>query len=218
VSGLLDPETGRRPRGFGVGRARHGIGGLARRIRPVGRLAVGNLPDGRGHLVATGGHLQRQVLHLLRFDPAFAGAVPCPVAMYYALFPNSSLSVHLLDGPAALPPPGAVQAQAPHVPAYLVGFQDDRRQLLDIFAQHTSRNELLSTVSAAFARLANWEYQAVWGETFRSALALANVEFLRGSAGCARRTRRSRTGDRPRVRCRGRSAHHGRARRVCRSR
>ena len=38
-----------------MGRARHGIGGLARCIRPVGgRLAVGNLPDGRGHLVASG--------------------------------------------------------------------------------------------------------------------------------------------------------------------
>ena len=101
-----------------MGRARHGIGGLARRIRPVGRLAVGNLPDGRGHLVATGGHLQRQVLHVLRFDPAFAGAVPCPVAIHYALWPDAaSTSVHILDGPAAVPPPGAVRAQVPHVHA-----------------------------------------------------------------------------------------------------
>ena len=167
-----------------MGRARHGIGGLARRIRPVGRLAVGNLPDGRGHLVATGGHLQRQVLHVLRFAPAFAGAIPCPVAISYAVWPDgASTAVHILDGPAAVPPPGAVR-QAPHVPAYLVGFHDDRRQLLDIFAQRTSRNELLSAVSAAFAQLAGWDYRAVWGETFRGAPALANVEFLRGYAGC----------------------------------
>jgi len=168
-----------------VGRARHGIGGLARRIRPVGRLAVGNLPDGRGHLIATGGHLQRQVLHVLRFDPAFAGAIPCPVAISYAVWPDgASTAVHILDGPAALPPPGAVRAQAPHVPAYLVGFHHDRRQLLDIFAQRTSRNELLAAVSAAFAQLAGWDYRAVWGETFRGAPVLANVEFLRGYAGC----------------------------------
>jgi hypothetical protein len=159
------------------------MGGLARRIRPVGRLAVSNLPDGRGHLVATGGHLQRQVLHVLRFDPAFAGAIPCPVAISYAVWPDgASTAVHILDGPAALPPPGAVRAQLPHMPAYLV-FHDDRRQLLDI-AQRNSRNELLSAVSAAFAQLACWDYRAVWGETFRGAPALANVEFLRGYAGC----------------------------------
>jgi hypothetical protein len=35
-----------------VGRARHGVGGLAWRIRPLGRLAVGNVPDGREHLVS----------------------------------------------------------------------------------------------------------------------------------------------------------------------
>jgi hypothetical protein len=143
------------------------------------------LPDGRGHLVATGGHLQRQVLHVLRFDPAFAGAVPCPVAIYYALWPDAaSTTVHILDGPSAVPPAGAVRAQAPHVPAYLVGFLHDRRQLLDILAQRTSRTELLSAVSAAFAELADWDYRAVWGETFRGAPALANVEFLRGYAGC----------------------------------
>ncbi len=168
-----------------MGRARHGIGGLARRIRPVARLAVGNLPDGRGHLVATGGHLQRQVLYVLRFDPAFAGAIPCPVAISYAVWPDgASTAVHILDGPAAVPPPGAVRAQAPHVPAYLVGFHHDRRQLPDIFAQRSSRNELLSAVSAAFAQLAGWDYRAVWGETLRGAPALANVEFLRGYAGC----------------------------------
>jgi len=90
-----------------VGRARHGIGGLARRIRPVGRLAVGNLPDGRGHLIATGGHMQRQVLHVLRFDPAFAGGIPCPVAISYAVWPDAaSTSVQILDGPGAMPPPG----------------------------------------------------------------------------------------------------------------
>jgi hypothetical protein len=168
-----------------MGRARHGIGGLARRIRPVGRLAVGNLPDGRGHLVATGGHLQRQVLHTLRFDPAFVGAVPCPVAIYYSVWRDgASTSVHILDGPAAVPTPGAVRAPAPHVPAYLVGFLHDRRQLLDIFAQRSSRHELLSAVSAAFAELADWDYRVVWGETFRDVPALANVEFLRGYAGC----------------------------------
>jgi len=32
--------------------------------------------------------------------------------------------------------------------------------------------------------LAGWDYRAVWGETFRGAPALANVEFLRGYAGC----------------------------------
>lgn len=168
-----------------MGRARHGIGGLARRIRPVGRLAVGNLPDGRGHLVATGGHLQRQVLHVLRFDPSFAGAVPCPVAISYAVWPDAtSTSVHVLDRPDMRPPPGAVRAQAPHVPAYLVGFLRDRRQLLDIFAQRSARTELLSAVSAAYAQLAGWDYRVVWGGTFRSAPALTNVEFLRGYAGC----------------------------------
>ena len=122
---------------------------------------------------------------MLRFDPAFAGAVPCPVAIYYALRPDAaSTSVHILDGPAALLPPGAVRASAPHVPAYLVGFHADRHELLDIFAQRSSRNELLSAVSAAFAQPAGWDYRVVWGETLRGAPALANVEFLRGYAGC----------------------------------
>ncbi len=39
-------------------------------------------------------------------------------------------------------------------------------------------------MSAAFAELAGWDYRAVWGETFRGAPALPNVEFLRGYAGC----------------------------------
>ena len=70
------------------------------------------------------------------------------------------------------------------MPAYLVGFHHDRRQLPDIFAQRSSRNELLSAVSAAFAQLAGWDYRVVWGETFRGAPALPNLEFLRGYAGC----------------------------------
>jgi hypothetical protein len=48
----------------------------------------------------------------------------------------------------------------------------------------TSRNEPRSPVSAAFAELAGWDYRAVWGETFRGAPALRNLEFLRGYAGC----------------------------------
>jgi len=168
-----------------VGRARQGLGGLARRIRPVGRLAVGQLPDGRGHLVATGGHLQRQVLHGLRFAPAFAGAVPRPVAIAYAWWPDAvTPSVHILDGPCAQVPPGAERAPTPHVPACLVGFDDGRPQLLDIFAQRTARHERLAAVSAAFAQLAGWEHRVVWGETFRSSPALPNVQFLRGYAGC----------------------------------
>ena len=123
-----------------MGRARHGIGGLARRIRPVGRLAVGILPDGHGHLIASGGHLQRQVLHALRFESDFAGAVPRPVAIWYATWSGAgNVAVHILDGPHAPVPPGAARAPSPHVPAYLLGNQDGRRELLDIFAQHSAR-------------------------------------------------------------------------------
>ncbi len=159
-----------------MGRARHGIGGLARRIRPVGRLAVGILPDGHGHLIASGGHLQRQVLHALRFESDFAGAVPRPVAIWYATWSGAgNVAVHILDGPHAPVPPGAARAPSPHVPAYLLGNQDGRRELLDIFAP---------AVSAAFARLVGWDHRVVWGEVFRASTALANVEFLRGYAGC----------------------------------
>jgi len=168
-----------------VGRARHGIGGLARRIRPVGRLAVGILPDGHGHLIASGGHLQRQVLHALRFEPDFAGAVPRPVAIWYATWSGAAhMAVHILDGPQAPVPPGAARASSPHVPAYLVGNQDGRRELLDIFAQRSARADELAAVGAAFARLVGWRHRVVWGEEFRASPALANVEFLRGYAGC----------------------------------
>ena len=136
-----------------MGRARYGIGGLARRIRPVGRLSVGLVPDGRGHLVASGGHLERQVLHALRFEPDFTAAVPRPVAIWYASWPDdASTAVHILDGQQAPPPPGAVRAPAPHIPAYLIGYQDGRRELLDIFAEHRPRADELAAVSATFAR------------------------------------------------------------------
>ena len=168
-----------------MGRARHGIGGLARRICPVGRLSVGILPDGRGHLVASGGHLQRQVLHALRFEPDFAAAVPRPVAIWYATWPDAArLAVHVLDGPEAPVPPGAVRAPGPHVPAYLIGYQSGRRELLDIFAQHNSHADGLAAVSAAFARLVGWNHRVVCGAEFRASPALANIEFLRGYAGC----------------------------------
>ena len=168
-----------------MGRARHGIGGLARRIRPVGRLAVGILPDGHGHLIASGGHLQRQVLHALRFESDFAGAVPRPVAIWYAAWSGAAhVAVHILDGPQAPVPPGAARAPSPHVPAYLLGNQDGRRELLDIFAQHSARADELAAVGAAFARLVGWRHRVVWGEVFRASAALANVEFLRGYAGC----------------------------------
>ena len=168
-----------------MGRARHGIGGLARRIRPIGRLAVGILPDGHGHLIASGGHLQRQVLHALRFESDFAGAVPRPVAIWYATWSSAAdVAVHILDGPQAPVPPGAARAPSPRVPAYLVGNQDGRRELLDIFAQHSARADELAAVGAAFARLVGWRHRVVWGEVFRASPALGNVGFLRGYAGC----------------------------------
>jgi hypothetical protein len=167
-----------------VGRARHGIGGLARRIRPVGRLSVGILPDGRGHQVASGGHLQGQVLHALRFDPGFAGAVPCPVAIWYATWPNARVSVHILDGPQAPVPPSARRAPSPHVPAYLIGYRDGHRELLEIFARRSTRTEGLAAVGEAYARLVGWGHRVVWGEEFRDWPTLTNVEFLRGYAGC----------------------------------
>src|SRR3989442_765415 len=68
--------------------------------------------------------------------------------------------------------------------AYLVGNQDGRRELLDIFAQHSARADELAAVGAAVARLAGWRHRVVWGEVFRASTALANVEFLRGYAGC----------------------------------
>ncbi len=168
-----------------MGRARHGIGGLARRIRPVGRLAVGILPDGHSHLIASGGHPQRQVLHALRFEPDFAGAVPRPVTIWYATWSGAAhVAVRILDGPQAPVPSGAARAPSPHVPAYLVGNQDGRRELLDIFAQHSARADELAAVSAAFARLVGWDHRVVWGEVVRASPALPNVEFLRGYAGC----------------------------------
>src|SRR5207245_2215745 len=81
-------------------------------------------------------------------------------------------------------PPGAARAPSPHVPAYLVGNQDGRPELLDIFAQHSARADELAAVGAAFARLVGWRHRVVWGEEFRASPALANVEFLRGYAGC----------------------------------
>jgi hypothetical protein len=168
-----------------VGRARHGIGGLARRIRPVGRLSVGILPDGRGHLVDSGGHLQRQILHTLRFEPDFAGAVPRPVAIWYATWPGAAgISVQVLDDERTVAPPGAVPASVPHVPAYLVGYQSGRRELLDIFAERSARAEELAALSATYARLVGWDHRVVWGEEFRRSPALANIEFLRGYAAC----------------------------------
>ncbi len=92
-----------------MGRARHGIGGLARRFRPVGRLSVGIVPDGRGHLVASGGRLQRQVLHVLRFDTDFSAVIPRPVAIWYATWPP--VAVHIQDrqqGQRWLEPPGGL--------------------------------------------------------------------------------------------------------------
>jgi hypothetical protein len=161
------------------------MGGLARRSRPIGRLSVGILPDGHGHLVASGGHLQRQVLHALRFEVEFAAAVPRPVAIWYATWPDApQTAVHILDGQRGPPPPGAVRAVAPHVPAYLIGYQDGRREVLDIFAQRSVRTRELAAVSAAFARLVGWSHRVVWGEAFRASPAFANVEFLRGYAGC----------------------------------
>jgi hypothetical protein len=168
-----------------VGRARHGIGGLARRIRPVGRLSVGLVPDGRGHLVASGGHLERQVLHALRFEPDFTAAVPRPVVIWYASWPDAAqVAVQVLDNQRAPTPPGAVRAPAPHIPAYLIGYQDGRRELLDIFAQRSVRTDELAAVSAAFARLVGWSHRVVWGEVFRASPVFANVEFLRGYASC----------------------------------
>lgn len=168
-----------------MGRARHGIGGLARRIRPVGRLSVCILPDGRGHLVASGGQLQRQVLHALRFDPDFVGAVPRPVVIWYATWPDATrTAVHILDGPHTPTPPGAVRASAPQVPAYLVGYQGGRRELLDIFRERSARTDELAEVSAAFARVVGWDHRVVWGDAFRASPALRNVEFLRAYAGC----------------------------------
>jgi hypothetical protein len=92
--------------------------------------------------------------------------------------------VHILDGPQAPVPPGASRSPSPHVPAYLVGNQDGRPELLDIFAQHSARADELAAVSAAFARLVGWPHRVVWGEVFRASPALGNVEFLRGYAGC----------------------------------
>jgi hypothetical protein len=167
-----------------VGRARHGIGGLARRFRPVGRLSVGILPDGRSHLVASGGQLQRQVLHALRFDPEFAGAVARPVAIWYSTFPDAAqMTVRILDGQQDQVPPGSSRASMPHVPAYLIGYQDGRRELLDIFAERSARADELAAVSAAYARLVGWSHRVVWGELFRASPAVTNVEFLRGYAG-----------------------------------
>ena len=81
-------------------------------------------------------------------------------------------------------PPGATRSPRAHVPAYLVGNQDGRRELLDIFAQRSARADELAAVGAAFARLVGWRHRVVWGEEFRASPALANVEFLRGYAGC----------------------------------
>jgi hypothetical protein len=132
-----------------VGRARHGIGGLARRIRPIGRLSVGILPDGRGHLVASGGQLQRQVLHALRFEPDFVGAVPRPVAIWFAAWPDvARISIQIVDDARVPTPPGAVRAASPHVPAYLVGYRNGHRELLDIFAERSARADVLLAVSA----------------------------------------------------------------------
>jgi hypothetical protein len=168
-----------------VGRARRGIGGLARRIRPVGRLSVGLVPDGRGHLVASGGHLERQVLHALRFEPDFTAAVPRPVAIWYASWPDAAqVAVQVLDNQWAPSPPGAVRAPAPHIPAYLIGYQDGRRELLNIFAEHSARADELAAVSTTFAQSVGWNHRVVWAKTFRASPALANVEFLRGYAGC----------------------------------
>jgi hypothetical protein len=199
-----------------MGRARHGIGGLARRIRPVGRLAVGNLPDGRGHLVATGGHLQRQVLHMLRFDTALRA--PSRVRSRSTTPCGRMLPRHQSTSWTTICGAGSWRSSSTSATCASVsrGFHDDRRQLLDIFAQRTSKNELLSAVSAAFADLADWDYRVVWGETFRGAPVLANLGIparLRGLP----RTRRLLTGHRPRARWRGRRAHPGQAGRVCRS-
>jgi len=107
------------------------------------------------------------------------------VAISYATWPDAERAVvHIFDRQDAPLPPGAVRASIPHVPAYLVAYGDGRRELVDIFAERSARTELLSAVSTAFARLAGWDYRAVWGETFRGAPALPNLEFLRGYAGC----------------------------------
>ena len=111
--------------------------------------------------------------------------MPRPVAIWYATWSGAAyVAVHILDGPQAPVPSGAARSPSPHVPAYLVGNQDGRRELLDIFAQHSARADELTAVSAAFARLVGWRHRVVWGEEFRASPALGNVEFLRGYAGC----------------------------------
>jgi len=70
------------------------------------------------------------------------------------------------------------------VPAYLVGNQNGRRELLDIFARHSARADELAAVGAAFARLVGWRHRVVWGDVFRASTALPNLELLRGYAGC----------------------------------
>jgi hypothetical protein len=42
----------------------------------------------------------------------------------------------------------------------------------------------MAAVGAAFARLVGWRHRVLWGEVFRASPALADVEFLRGYAGC----------------------------------
>jgi len=148
-------------------------------------VSVGILPDGRGHLVASGGQLQRQVLHALRFEPDFVGAVPRPVAIWYAAWPDvARISIQIVDDARVPTPPGAVRAASPHVPAYLVGYRNGHRELLDIFAERSARADVLVAVSAAFAQLVGWGHRVVWGEVFRASPALGNVGFLRGYAGC----------------------------------
>jgi len=73
---------------------------------------------------------------------------------YATLSGAAHVATHILDGPHAPVPPGAARAPSPHVPAYLVGNQDGRRELLDIFAQHSARADECAAVGAAFARLA----------------------------------------------------------------
>ncbi|MDQ6670941.1 MAG: hypothetical protein M3069_09360 [Chloroflexota bacterium] len=107
------------------------------------------------------------------------------MAIWYAASPDAARpAVHILDDQLGPTPPGAIRASATHVPAYLVGYDDGRRELLDIFAERSARADVLAEVSAAFARLVGWSHRVVWGDPFRASPALAKVEFLRGYASC----------------------------------
>lgn len=159
-----------------------GIGGVARAIKPQGRLLVGILPDGRGGMIATEGEIERDFVRLMLFDPTVTKIISQPIAIYYAYWPDSDpIHVRIMEEWDRRAPAGAVYCGQPHYPDFLVHRADRRPLLVEVKQErqvHHFDVRRKAAAAQAFATLAGYEYRLVTDQVLRRGFLLNNVKEL----------------------------------------